>query len=177
MGILTAVPPWHRQYETLYREHWARVVRLCRLLLGDAQEAQEVAQEVFLRLMRRCQGTDAVTEWGPWLTRVSLNACRDRRRSGWWRRWRAGPSAIDETDLVDGEPTPERAALQGEERERIWRAFHRLPARQREVFVLRHLVGWSTEAAAEALALSPGSVKRHLFRAVRRLRGALGGDS
>ena len=177
MGTLIAVPPWHAQYEALYRQHWARVVRLCRLLLNDSEEAQEVAQEVFLRLAQRFQGPDSTTEWAAWLTRVSLNACHDRRRSGWWRRWRAGPRAIEEIDLVDGEPTPERAALQGEARDRIWRAFQRLPPRQREVFVLRHLEGWSTEAAAEALALSSGSVKRHLFRAVRRLRGALGGDS
>ena len=177
MGPLTAVPPWHAEYEALYRRHWARVVRLCRLLLDDSQEAQEVAQEVFLRLAQRFQGSGSTTEWAAWLTRVSVNACQDRRRSGWWRRGRAGSRAIEEIDLVDGEPTPERAALQGEAREQIWRAFQRLPRRQREVFVLRHLEGWSTEAAAEALALSSGSVKRHLFRAVRRLRRVLGGDS
>ena len=177
MGTLTAVPPWHAQYETLYRQHWARVVRLCRLLLDDSEEALEVAQEVFLRLAQRFQAPDSTTEWGAWLTRVSLNACHARRRSGWWRRGRAGAGAAGEIDLVDGEPTPERAALQGEARERIWRALHRLPLRQREVFVLRHLEGWSTEAAGAALSLSSGSVKRHLFRAVRRLRRALGGDS
>ncbi len=177
MGTLTAVPPWHAQYEALYRQHWTRVVRLCRLLLDDPQESQEVAQEVFLRLAQRCQASDPVAQWGAWLTRVALNACSDRRRSGWWRRGRAGPRAIEEIDLIDGEPTPERAALQREERERIWRAFRRLPPRQREVFVLRHLEGWSTEVVAEALVLSPGSVKRHLFRAVHRLRRALGGDS
>ena len=75
MGTLTAVPPWHAQYEGLYRQHWARVVRLCRLLLDDSQEAQEVAQEVFLRLAQRFQGPDSTIEWAAWLTRVSLNAC------------------------------------------------------------------------------------------------------
>src|SRR3990172_1679914 len=148
MGTLTAVAPWHAEYEALYRQHWARVVRLCRLLLDDSQEAQEVAQEVFLRLAQRFQGPDSTTEWAAWLTRVSPNACQDRRRSGWWRRWRAGPRANEEIDLVDGEPTPERAALQGGGRGRIWRAFPRLSPRQREVFGLRIIEGGATEGAA-----------------------------
>ena len=60
---------------------------------------------------------------------------------------------------------------------RLWQAFQALPARQREVFALRYVEGWSTAAVAEALGLTVGSVKRHLFRAVRRLRQTLGGEA
>jgi RNA polymerase sigma-70 factor (ECF subfamily) len=74
---------------------------------------------------------------------------------------------------VDTDQTPEGAALTGETRGHIWRAFRQLPQRQREVFVLRHLEGWPTRDVAEALSLSTGSVKRHLFRAVARLRKEL----
>jgi RNA polymerase sigma-70 factor (ECF subfamily) len=59
-----------------------------------------------------------------------------------------------------------------ETRQRIWRAFRELSDRQREVFVLRHLEGWSTEGVASALGIRAGSVKRHLFRAIRHLRAA-----
>ncbi len=177
MEALTAVPPWHAQYEALYREHSARVVRLCRWLLDDPQESQEVAQEVFVKLLREYRATERRVEWGAWLTRVALNACRDRRRSGWWRWGRAGQQGIADVQGIDTGPTPEGAALAGETRERIWRAFWRLPRRQREVFVLRHLEGCSTEDVAGALGVTTGSVKRHLFRAVQRLREALGGGS
>ena len=60
---------------------------------------------------------------------------------------------------------------------RLWQAFQALAARQREGFGLRYLEGWSTAAVAEALDLTVGSVKRHLFRAVRRLRRTLGGEA
>ena len=142
MRTLTAVPPWHAQYEALYREHLARVVRLCRLLLDDPQEAQEVAQEVFVKLLRRYQEPERSTQWGAWLTRVAVNACRDRRRSSWWQGWRQRHQLIEDVEIADSEPTPERAAISGEDRERIWEAFRKLPRRQREVFVLRHLEEW-----------------------------------
>ena len=72
------------------------------------------------------------------------------------------------------DPSPVEAAIGEETRRRIWLAFRGLPGRQREVFVLRHVEEWSTEEVASALGLSPGSVKRHLFRAIRRLRQTLG---
>ena len=69
--------------------------------------------------------------------------------------------------------TPEQEALGREQRVHIWRAFRELSGRQREVFVLRYLEGWSTEEVAKSLAISEGSVKNHLFRAVHSLREAL----
>ncbi len=169
-------PSRQAEYEALYRKHSARVERLSRLLLEDVQEARDVRQEVFLKLLRTPE-RPRPAEWGRWLTRVTINACRDRRRAGWWQWWRRRHQPIDEVEVEDREATPERAALSGEDRERIWRAFRQLPPRQREVFALRHLEEWSTQEVAEALGLSPGTVKRHLFRAVRHLRKGLGGRS
>ncbi len=76
--------------------------------------------------------------------------------------------------VVDVAPTPERAALDAVGRERIGRVFRQLPARQREAVVLRYVEGWSTREVADELGVTTGSVKRHLFRAVQRLRAALG---
>lgn len=174
MEPLTDARSRNAQWEALYAKHSARVMRLARLLLDDLQEARDVAQEVFVKLLRRAQAPDPPSEWGGWLTRVTVNTCRDRRRAGWWRWWRRHESA-EELGLEAPEPTPERVALSREEQERIWRAFRRLPRRQREVFALRHVEGWSTEAVAAALGLHTGSVKRHLFRAVGSLRKELGG--
>ena len=80
-------------------------------------------------------------------------------------------------DRPSWRPTPEEEALTREGAARIWRAFRELPPRQQEVFALRYLEGWSTEEVAGALHLSVGSVKQHLFRAVRRLRRVIGGEA
>ena len=67
-------------FEELYRAHYARIPRLCQLLLQDSQEAEEAAQEVFFKLLRVSKGLSHIVVWEPWLTRVSLNTCRDRQR-------------------------------------------------------------------------------------------------
>jgi RNA polymerase sigma factor (sigma-70 family) len=156
-------------------DHYARLRRLCRLLLGDAHEAADVVQEVFLRATASVRSGEAPRDWGRWLTRVAVNACHDRRRSGWWLRFRRRTVQVDELGLAVDWPSPETLAMDGETRARIWQAFRTLPPRQQEVFVLRHLEEWSTYEVATALGVSAGSVKRHLFRAIRHLRLALGG--
>jgi RNA polymerase sigma-70 factor (ECF subfamily) len=158
--------------DQLYRGQRARIVRLCTMLLGDAAEAEEVSQEVFLKLHRAAAEADPATRWPAWLTTVAVNACRDKRRSRWFRWWRGSRELIESEFAGDG-ISPERAAIDGATRRQIWQALDRLPARQREVFVLRHIESWSTDEVAEALQLNAGTVKRHLFRAVHTLRGAL----
>jgi RNA polymerase sigma-70 factor (ECF subfamily) len=174
MKVLADLPTSTAECEALYRENGPRVLRLARLLLDDRQEAQDVAQEVFLKLLRAYPAEDRPMRWGPWLTKVTVNACRDRRRSGWWRWWRAAREPIEDLVVVDLAPTPERAALDAAGRERIGRVFRQLPARQREAVALRYVEGWTTREVAEQLGVTTGSVKRHLFRAIKRLRSALG---
>jgi RNA polymerase sigma factor (sigma-70 family) len=153
--------------------HSGRLRRLCRLLLGDPHEADEVLQDVFVKALESERRQGPPRDWGPWLTRLTVNACRDRRRAGWWRRFRRWSEQVETVPLVDAAPSPEDLVMGSEARGRIWRAFRSLPHRQREVFVLRHVEGWSGPEIAAALGVSPGSVKRHLFRAVHRLRDAV----
>lgn len=162
-------------FDELYRAHYARITRLCRLLLRDSQEAEEAAQEVFLKLLQASNGLSRTIVWEAWLTRVALNTCRDRQRSWWWRWRRADTMEGHMWQLPSIEPTPEETTVNREQRERIWQFLRRLSSRQQEVFVLRYVEGWSGEEVAEFLGLSPGSVKRHLFRAVHHMRQALGG--
>ncbi len=78
--------------------------------------------------------------------------------------------------LPSRDPTPEEETVSREEREHIWRLFRGLSVRQQEVFALRYVEEWSVEEVAQTLGVTPGSVKQHLFRAVRHLRKALGGQ-
>jgi RNA polymerase sigma factor (sigma-70 family) len=172
-GDVLARPQTLSQYEALDREHRPRVLRISRLLLQDPDESEDVVQDVFVRLLRELEGGAIERPWAAWLARVTVNACRDRRRSHWWRLWRDASDEVREESLSDRGRSPEEQALAGELRGKAQAAFDRLPRRQREVFLLRQVEGFSTEEVARALGLSEGSVKRHLFRAVLRLRTAL----
>lgn len=159
-------------YGDLYRAHHGRILRLCRVMLGDPDDAQEVCQDVFLKLHRALRDEGEPVRWEAWLTTVTVNACRDQRRSRWWR-WFRTHETLDDHDIPDHRLGPEQDVLDGETRRRVWRALRALPARQREVFALRQLEGRSTDETAALLGLSTGSVKQHLFRAIRQLRLAL----
>jgi RNA polymerase sigma factor (sigma-70 family) len=153
--------------------HYGRLQRLCRLLLGDAQEADDVVQDVFLKAHEAERLGQVPASWGAWLTRVAVNGCRDRRRAGGWMRFRLRGVRLDEVPLVALTPTPSDVAIGEDTRRRIWIAFRALPRRQQEVFALRHIEEQPTLAVAAALGVSAGSVKRHLFRAVRAQRRSL----
>ncbi len=176
-GGVAPAPAEEGEIVRLERAHGARVLRLCRWLLGDPSEAEELRQEVWLRVVRQWRGGPHPDDWRAWITRVAVNACHDRRRSAWWRLGRGRSDDAPAAELVARGASPEEEAAAGEERLRIWRAFRRLPGRQREVFALRHLEGHSTPEIALLLGIAPGSVKRHLFRAVRTLRAALRRES
>jgi RNA polymerase sigma-70 factor (ECF subfamily) len=175
MGVVSASVDGRVKYDDLYRMHHPRVLRLCRLLLADPDEANDVTQEVFLKLFEALQPRGREIAWAPWLTRVAVNACHDRRRSGWWKWWRQEHQEFVEAQVLARDPSPEGQAISNQTRREVWGALRELPARQREVFVLRQVEGWSTEEVAERLGVSPGSVKRHLYRAVHTLRTALRG--
>jgi RNA polymerase sigma-70 factor (ECF subfamily) len=169
MGLVARQP----SVEQLQGEHGARIERLCRLLLRDPTEAEDVAQEVLLKLVQEQRAGHVHEAWDRWLTRVTVNACRDRRRSAWWRHWQGAPRELETDDLPAHGETPEEALLGRETRRQVWAAFRYLSPRQQEVFALRHVEGFPTAEVAAALGVSEGSAKRHLFRAVHQLRRAL----
>ena len=175
-GLLIAGQPWERQYEALYRDHAARLTQLARLFLRDAAEAQDVVQEVLAKAALALQVGEPPRQWHPWLTRVAVRACQSRARKGWWRRFHRQSVPLEATVLVDPQVGPDDAAAGREAHARVWEAYRALSRRQREVLVLRHLEQWSTAEVAAELGLSEGAVKAHLFRAVHRLRAALGGS-
>jgi RNA polymerase sigma-70 factor (ECF subfamily) len=160
-------------FEGLYKAHYLKVQRLCRMLLRDTAEAEETGQEVFLKMFKQYQTASWPNDWSAWLTRVTVNACHDRRKSAWWKWWRSSNGEVQLAEYPSSARTPEQEALGREQQIHIWRAFRELSGRQQEVFVLRYLEGWSTEEVAKTLAISEGSVKNHLFRAVHNLRDAL----
>jgi RNA polymerase sigma-70 factor (ECF subfamily) len=160
--------------ESLFQTQYSRILRLCRLLLLDVHEAEEVTQEVFEKLVRQWRSENEILSWEAWLTRVAVNACHDRRRSSWWKWWRSGRLEPSREESIDRQPTPEEQLLSLEQQKRLWTRFQMLSSRQREVFILRRLEGFSTEEVANLLGVTTGSVKRHLFHALQHLQKMLG---
>jgi RNA polymerase sigma-70 factor (ECF subfamily) len=166
-----AAAPDNQSSDALYRGHQQRIVRLCRMLLGNPEDADEVSQEVFLKMLGQREHGPEPADWRAWLTRVAINACHDRHRSGWWKWWRRDGRELLDTDLTVRDTVHE--AISNEQTDAMWRSFRKLTTRQQEVFILRQVEGWSTRETAVAMELSEQAVKLQLFRALRRMREAL----
>lgn len=138
-------------------------------ILGDASQAEDVQQEVFLRLLER--PPQGVASWPAYLTTAALRAAIDQRRrqQRWWRvlpMWRA--QAPTESDSA------EQAGLDAEQGQRLRDALGALPRREAQCFSLRYLQGLEIGDIAQALGLSANNINVILHRARRRLEARLG---
>ncbi len=75
---LKSVPSTPNNWDQIYREHYPRIARLCRMMLTDDDDARETAQEVFIKALEYYRSDHAPNNWAAWLTRVAVNACHDR---------------------------------------------------------------------------------------------------
>lgn len=168
-------------FEEVVHLHERRVYGIAWRLLGRVEDAQDAAQEVFLRLYRSIARIDPGRPLAPWLDRVTVNVCRDlgRRRK---RRQRLSSVSLDEIQQEHGaEPEdpaagPERRAGSREEHRWLLDALATLPEKERAAIVLRDLQGLPTAEVAEALGSSPVTVRTQISRArlkLHRLRRQL----
>jgi RNA polymerase sigma-70 factor (ECF subfamily) len=162
-----------RALDTLIDRHQAKVLRVLGFLGVPGQDREDVAQEVFVRVFRHLKSFRARQSFGAWIYRVTVNAAHDyRTRHG---RRMAGESGWDEglEEAADPRPGPAESARERELRQALDQALETLTVRERSVFVLRELEGLETAVVARSLGISTITVRRHLFRARRRLREAL----
>lgn len=157
-------------FDELAAIHLDRVFAVAVQLLGNREDAEEVTQEVLIKLYRCISGSRPPACLRPWLYRVCVNQCRDWRRS---RRRR--PVVLEMTEAAsdhlesDGANWAATAAL----RETVRAALLDLPHQQRMAFLLYHFAGLSVNEVAAALRCAPATVRVHLSRATARLRDAL----
>lgn len=163
----------------LVTDYQRMVFQLALHLLGDAQEAMDLSQEVFLRVFRTLPQFRGQSSLRTWIYRIVLNQASNRQR--WWRRrFRSHQVALDEHVESHGElpesrsyAMPDRVLQQNETAARVWAALSDLPFDQRAAIVLREIDGLSYEEIAESLGIAVGTVKSRLARARLNLRGAL----
>ena len=162
-----------RALEQLLDRHQTRVLRIVRFLGVPAQDREDVAQEVFVRVFRHLRGFRAGQEFGAWLYRITVNASHDyRSRRGRVARGEAPWSEGAEQE--DPGPGPAEGARQAELRQALERSLETLSERERTIFVLREIEGLESREVAGALGITTITVRRHLSRARRRLRALLG---
>jgi RNA polymerase sigma-70 factor (ECF subfamily) len=159
-------------FEAFVREHEDRVYRTARAVVGNDDDARDVAQEVFLKAWRALDSYRGDSNVRPWVYRITLNAGRDHLRKA---RRRPASSAVSPEDL----PLPDTQAGPGELAERaeisraIRQAMDALPARHRDAVILREIEGLSYREMSRALGCSVGTAQSRLFRGREALRALL----
>jgi RNA polymerase sigma-70 factor (ECF subfamily) len=165
-------------FEALVLAHTAKTVNLALRLVGNREEAEDIAQEAFLRLHRALPTFRGESSVGTWLYRtVSRLAIDHLRREKIRRKLFFFRTTEEEADPVETVPdpgaSPQDLLLAAEAGGRLTRALNRLSPRQRAVFILRHQEEMALKEVAAVLELEEGTVKAHLHRAVRVLRKEL----
>jgi RNA polymerase sigma-70 factor (ECF subfamily) len=157
--------------ERVFVAHQARVFRAAYRVMGNAQDAEDILQTVFLRLARQTDGTLDVANAGSYLYRAAINSAFDLLRS---RRIRPNVPLDEAVDAPASLPGP--AAVQEAEEIRHWlrRALATLPPRAAEMFALRYLEGEANRDIARMLGISRVSVAVSLHRTRQRLQKELG---
>lgn len=158
-------------WEILVRQHQEAAFRLAYLLLGNADDAEDVAQEAFIRAFQTLDRFDPSRPLRPWLLRITANLAHNRRRAlgrylaALSRSVQATPAPVTVPDV------PGEHVQRQEEAQALWRAVRRLNWADQEVIYLRYFLELSVAETAEALGVAPGTVKSRLSRALDRLRG------
>lgn len=153
------------EFESLYRAHSDAVYKSAWRVLGNAEDAEDVLQTVFLRFLRRDAGQGTVKQPEYYLRRAAVNAALDLIRSR-----RAKPSAELSLDDLEGEAGQK---AQQELRMRLREALGRLEPRWAEVFALRYIEGFGNKEIAAQLDMSQALVAVILFRSRQKLQKEL----
>lgn len=164
-------------FDEFIRLYQQRIYRLVLVQTADADLAEELTQECFIRAFQKQSSFRGDCHVFTWLARIALNLVRDHyrnRRIALWRRLirfeRSEPEQARAEDVRDPAATPEEQLLRRERLERVSARIRHLSAPQREALLLSAVEGLSIEEIARATNRRPGTVKSHLHRAMMNLR-------
>jgi RNA polymerase sigma-70 factor, ECF subfamily len=154
-------------FEQLVRRHQSPAWNAAFRLLGNAHEAEDIAQEAFLRILGAAHRYEPTASFRTYLYRIVTRLCRDHRR-------KASPSSCFNPDEETSQaPSPEDCVVAGEERRAVQKALASLPVKQREVVVLRYYESLSYSEIGEVTGNTRKGVERLLSRGRAALAGLL----
>ena len=168
------------RYAELVARHQRRAARIAFHYLRDGAESDEAVQDAFVKAYSHLSTFREELPFEVWFTRILINGCLDRIKARTRReRWMVsmpdhGPRERDFAERTAGHgPSPEDLVLARERRQKLAAALARLPDRQRSVFMLSHYEGCTSREVSAITGLNESTVRVHLFRAIRKLRGML----
>jgi RNA polymerase sigma-70 factor (ECF subfamily) len=168
------------RYAELVGRHQRRAARIAFHYVRDAAEADEAVQDAFVKAYSHLSTFREELPFEVWFTRILINGCLDRIKARTRReRWvvsmpEGGVADRDFADRTAGHgPSPEDLVLARERRQQLAKALSKLPDRQRSVFMLSHYEGCTSREVSAITGLNESTVRVHLFRAIRKLRGLL----
>ena len=151
------------------RIHQAAAFRTAYLITGDASDAEDAAQEAFVKAYRALDRFRTGAPFRPWLLAIVANEARNRRRAA-GRRTSLALRAAEQGPPETSSPSPETAVVAAERRAELLVAVEGLREADRLAIACRYFLGLSEEETAAALGCAPGTVKSRLSRALGRLR-------
>jgi len=160
-------------YENLVERYSEVAYRTAYLVAGSAADAQDAAQEAFIRAYRALPRFRAGAPFRPWLLQIVVNQAKNRLRAV-GRREHLSLRLVEELRLGDAAPSPERALEAREERLALLHAVNELREEDRLVINCRYFLELSSEETAQTLGWPEGTVKSRLNRALARLRERMG---
>ncbi len=152
-------------WEALVRRFQGRIYGLAYHYLGDAEEARDLAQDVFVRIYDRLDACTNDATFVPWMIRMARNAAIDRLRRMKARPRATGAPVEERFDLPDPGPDPAERLRLDSRRRLIHRALERLSGKNREMIILKDIEGLSLEEIASLLTIPLGTVKSRSNRA------------
>jgi RNA polymerase sigma-70 factor (ECF subfamily) len=164
-------------YATLVRDHEEIAFRIAYVICGNAADAEEAAQDAFVKAYNALGRFRSGEPLRPWLLAIVANEARNRRRSAGRRAALVLRAAGEGRPSGEAAPSPEAALLAGERRSQLLAALSTLNERDRTVVACRYLLELSEAETAAALGVRPGTVKSRLSRALDRLREEVGADA
>ena len=156
-------------YEELVHAYQGIAFRTAYVIALNAADAEDAAQDGFVKAWRALGRFRTGEPFRPWLLRIVANEARNRRRSA-GRRAHLALRAATERPSGDAAPSPEAAFLSAEQRDQLLAAVNELPDDQRDVISLRYFLGLTEHEIGETLGLPEGTVKSRTARALERLR-------
>ena len=158
-------------FEELYRQHARRLFSLVMRMVGSAEDAEDLVQEVFLQAHRKLAGFRGESTLGTWLYRLTMNHCLDHLRGRQAKMSRATGSLDDEDAIEPVAPAP--MVPQAISRLDLERAIDALPPGSRAAFLLHDVEGFEHREIADILGISEGTSKSQVHKARLKLRTLL----
>ena len=171
-------------FDELVLKHKDRLFNLVYWFLGDYQDANDCAQETFIKVLKSIKTFRFESAFSTWLFRIAINTCKNRIKSSVYK-WKKKTVSLETpngskngnpfSEIVNGSPTPVMALEKKERMMRVQNAINSLPEEQNRVVVLRDIQGLSYQDISDITGLNLGTVKSRLARGRLALKNQLKG--